>query len=500
MDDGGSVAAPLDLYPQDLYLVALRFAAGQSALDKIADTLNTALQNICGMAGDDSYGHAFATTYDPAAKALFGALSAADRAIGQAATGLVTTANNYLQADHHSNPKTGASPPEQFPLPVVFADVSYPDPPSTVGPGHSSVPHAIAKYWPGGHQDRLRTAATAFRTASSAIDTLGAGLHGHVLAITDNNSGDSITAMADFWARIWKDDPDGGRAPLSTAKYACDQLAKACDSFAQAIDTAHSKVEHKLAEAGIAISFTTAIGAALSLFTFGGSDAAAGALDASEAAAILGGVEVALDEAVTTISTEMIADLDAYLQAAADSAPELETVTAETTEVSQALERELAETEARTPARTGGRGGGGGGGDKPPTGGNGDGEPEDQPDDEPESSGRRRELRGRAYEDYLQEELGGDRGFSEGGRQFDGTYTADDGTETWFEAKSGQFWELANRDAKTMAKFKSNLGDARRIAIEEGKAFEVISENPIPENIVEWLAKKGYTWKIIPWG
>jgi hypothetical protein len=362
-DDGGSTA-PLDLYPEELYLVSLRFAAGQSTLDTIATTLNTALQNISGMAGDDSYGHGFGATYDPAAKALFGALSAADRAIGQAATGLTTTANNYLKADHHSNPKAGTAPPEQFQPPVVYADISYPDPPSAVGPGHSSVPHAIAKYWPNGHQDSLRTAATAFRSASGAIDTLGTGLHGQVLSITDNNSGDSITAMADFWAQIWKDDPDGGKAPLSTAKYACDQLAKACDTFAHAIDTAHSQVEHKLGEAGIAIGFTTALGAALSLFTFGGSDAAAGALDASEAAAILGEVEVALDEAVTTISTEMIADLDSYLQAAADSAPELETVNAETTEVSQTLERELADTEARTPARTGGRGGSGGGGDE----------------------------------------------------------------------------------------------------------------------------------------
>ncbi|WP_225850613.1 hypothetical protein [Streptomyces sp. HPF1205] len=385
VDDGGSVAAPLNLYPEDLYLVALRFAAGQSTLDTIATTLNTALQNISGMAGDDSYGHGFAATYDPAAKALFGALSAADRAIGQAATGLVTTANNYLKADHHSNPKAGATPPEQFEPPVVYADIFYPDPPSAVGPGHSSVPHAIAKYWPNGHQDSLRTAATAFRTASSAIDTLGGGLHGQVLSITDNNSGDSITAMADFWAQIWKDDADGGKAPLSTAKYACDQLAKACDAFAQAIDTAHSKVEHKLGEAGIAIGFTTAVGAALSLFTFGGSDAAAGALDAGEAAAILGEVEVALDEAVTTIGTEMIADLEVYLQAAADSAPELEVVDAETTEVSQALERELAETEARTPARTGGRGGGGGGDGKPPTGGNGE---EPPPEDGGELSNR----------------------------------------------------------------------------------------------------------------
>ncbi|WP_225848314.1 hypothetical protein [Streptomyces sp. HPF1205] len=382
-DDGGPGSGlPLDIYPHDLNSVGLAFADGQSRLDTIGSTLTNALQYAAGMAGDDSYGRNFAATYDPAAKALFHALSAAVRAIGSASTALVTTANNYLKADHHSNPKAGSTPPEQFPLPAVYSDVTYPDPDPAIGPGHSSVPHALAKYWPNGHQDQLRDAATAFRTASTALDTLGTSLHGQVTSLTDNNSDDSLTAMAGFWTKIWQDAPDGGQAPLSTAKYACDQLAKACDSFAQAIDNAHSTTEHKLSEAGIAIGFTTAIGVALTVFTFGGSDAAAGALDAGEAAAILGEVEVTLDEAVTTISTDMIADIETSLQAAADAVPEIETVDAETTQVSQELERELAETEARTPARTGGRGGGGGGDEPPKTGGNEEpGEPD--PDDDP---------------------------------------------------------------------------------------------------------------------
>lgn len=378
-DTGGGAGQPLNLHPEDLYSVGLKFADGQTLIDGITDTLNATLQNSAGMAGDDSYGHGFGAKYDPAAKALFTALSAAGRAIGQAATGLVTTANNYLKADHHSNAKSGGGSPDQFALPVVFADVMYPDPPSAIGPGHSSVPHAIAKYWPNGHQDRLRTAATGFRTASSAISSLGGNLHGHVVAITDNNSGDSITAMADFWGKVWLDG-DGGKAPLSLAKHACDQLAKACDSFAQAIDTAHSRTESKLAEAGIAVGLTTAVGAVLTVFTLGGSDAAAGVLDATEAAAILGDVEVTLDTAVTTISTEMIADIEAGLQAAAEGVPEIEAVDAETTEVTQELERELAEAEAREPAGVGGRGGAGGSGAEPPTGG-GDEPPADSPDE-----------------------------------------------------------------------------------------------------------------------
>ncbi|MFF4501608.1 hypothetical protein [Streptomyces sp. NPDC001401] len=380
--DGGGSGGPINLYPEDLYSVGLHFASGQDTIDSIASTLNAALQNAGGMAGNDDYGHKFGAKYDPAARTLFTALSASARAIGQASTALVTTANNFLKADHHSNAKAGGSEPDQFSPPGVFTDVTYPDPASAIGPGDSSMPDAIAKYWPNGHQDKLRAAADAYRTASTAIDTLGAGLHRHVLAITENNSDDSIDAMADFWKKIWQDGQGGGQAPLSTAKHACDELAKACDSFAQAIDDAHSQTESKMAEAGIAIGLTTAAGVLLTVFTGGGSDAAAGALDATEAAAILGDVEVTLDSAVTSISTEMIADIEISLQAAAEGVPEIEAVDAGTTEVSQVLERELAESEAREPAGVGGRGGGGGGGDEPPTGGGDDEPPADDSGDE----------------------------------------------------------------------------------------------------------------------
>ncbi|WP_158795140.1 hypothetical protein [Streptomyces sp. NRRL S-337] len=359
----GHGGKPIDLHPDDLHRVALMFAKGQDRLETVSAKLNAALQNFAGMAGNDDYGHKFGKKYDPAANALFRTLSAAVRAIGQHSTGLVTTANNYLKADHHSNAKASKGGPEQYPAPPVLTDVMYADLDSAIGPGDSGVPDVIAKYWPNGHQDMLRLAATAYRNAASEIDNIGTGLHQQVRSITDNGDDDSIDAMADFWAQIWQGGQRAGKAPLSAAKHACDELAKACESFAHAIDEAHSDAEWKLGAAGVAITVTTALGLILTPFTGGTSDAGAAALDGAEAAAILGGVEVALDDALATIGTDMIADLETYLQAAA-----FEAVDAETTEVGQVLERELAETEAREPAGVGGRGGGG---SKPPKNGGG---------------------------------------------------------------------------------------------------------------------------------
>ncbi|SPE57895.1 hypothetical protein SNS2_3540 [Streptomyces netropsis] len=123
------------------------------------------------------------------------------------------------------------------------------------------------------------------------------------------------------------------------------------------------------------------------------------------------------------------------------------------------------------------------------------------PDEQPratESKGAAAQRRGREYEEYLQGKLEGGDSFREGGREFDGSYPGGKAdAKTWFEAKSGAYWDRVNRDPKTMLKFKSNLGDARRIATEHGKEFLLISEKEIPDNIVKWLEKKGYNWKIV---
>jgi len=162
----GEPTGPIDVTPSDLNDAATTFAGGQTRLDGIADTLGDALRAAAGMAGDDTYGKQFAKSYDPAVTALFRTLSAAVRAIGQSADGLVRTANNYLKADHHSNHGAAKKPLQQYPWPGVIDDVLYPDPPSAIGPGSNHWPPPLDKYWANGHQDKLRDAATAFRAAA----------------------------------------------------------------------------------------------------------------------------------------------------------------------------------------------------------------------------------------------------------------------------------------------------------------------------------------------
>ncbi|UZJ29834.1 colicin E3/pyocin S6 family cytotoxin [Streptomyces endophytica] len=93
--------------------------------------------------------------------------------------------------------------------------------------------------------------------------------------------------------------------------------------------------------------------------TGGGSDAAGAALDSAEAAAIFASVESILDVAVSAIAGDVVGELASLLEIAAEAVPELEAAEAETTEVTQVLEREMAEASSRPKGK-------GGGGSSPP--------------------------------------------------------------------------------------------------------------------------------------
>lgn len=75
------------------------------------------------------------------------------------------------------------------------------------------------------------------------------------------------------------------------------------------------------------------------------------------------------------------------------------------------------------------------------------------------------------------------------GRDFDGAY---DNGKKWFEAKSGRYWEdqIIN-NLKGLEKFKSDMGARLKIALDNSAEYELFSNTPIPQNVKEWLNKKG---------
>ena len=98
-------------------------------------------------------------------------------------------------------------------------------------------------------------------------------------------------------------------------------------------------------------------------------------------------------------------------------------------------------------------------------------------------------LIGHDFEDYLSKTIGGEGSFSVGGRDFDGGIG-----NRWWEAKSGNYWSMLEENPNKLVKFKSDMGDRLRIAIENGATYEIFSNTPIPESIKQWLTKKGITF------
>ncbi|MFD7626805.1 polymorphic toxin-type HINT domain-containing protein [Streptomyces sp. NPDC059851] len=115
------------------------------------------------------------------------------------------------------------------------------------------------------------------------------------------------------------------------------------------------------------------------------------------------------------------------------------------------------------------------------------------------SGGRLAQEAGDSYEVNLVQQLGGGGGFKEGKRQFDGAFIDTvTGRGTWYEAKSGRFWEDTLANPKRLEKFKGVEGEKIAIARERGIDYRIISENPIPAPITTWLDKKGIPWQVMP--
>lgn len=344
--DGGDDSGKVKVTPDDINSSATTFSQQQEALDQAWSKLSDALQGNQGMAGNDGGAEKFSSHYDPAAQAAWKAFGAGIRTLGGIATGLVTTANNYLKADAHST--AGGASPQQYPPPGVYSDVIMPDVPSAKGPGKSGVPDFLAQYWPNGDSDKLRAAAGAWRAAQSSLGDIVSKLHTAVEGMTAVNDSECVRAMNDLWDSLAK---DGDNSALFTGlQNACGKLAAACDQYAKAIDDAQSNLEDALAGAGIAVGLTTVVGILLTPFTFGGSDAAAGAADAAEVAAIC---EPIAEEFATTVATEMettiAADVATELEVVADAAPDIEAVEADTTDVDSAVDDELNKAEGDSP-------------------------------------------------------------------------------------------------------------------------------------------------------
>jgi hypothetical protein len=257
----------------------------------------------------------FAGLYDPLAKEAMEAIGDLMDSVGGVIEGLITSANIFSAADHASthgatgSPKKVAVPsygPERFERSSSASDPGYQDLESWTGnpvaaalamPVHDPI-GTLTAWMPKGHQDRLISAAGAWRGIASEIQTFSTDLDAVLTALTVDESVKKTprggrypglltdaqvsqwrSAMQKFCNKIWGSGPWGTGGlpphPLGLAGVCAEKLAAMCDEHRQAIDAARSALKTEITEAVL----VTVIGILLSEVTVGISDALAMLID-----------------------------------------------------------------------------------------------------------------------------------------------------------------------------------------------------------------------------
>ncbi len=339
---GGTISVT----PADVAVAARQFATAQDNLWKAWLSLQSALDSNSGMAGDDRPAGSFTSGYNPAVNAAWKALRTSALALGGISRGLTQTANNFVAAENHSTAGHHPPLPSYVPEPV-FDDVEMASPNSATGPGETVwfLPGPLARFWPNAHTDRMRTAAAAWHNTAAAVTSLSGDA---VASLSGLESGDdTAAAISSFVSQIYT--PGDNSTVLAGTAQICKSIGDACDQYASAVDSKRSDVKNALLGAGIAVGVTTIIGVLGTIFTGGGSDAAAGAADAAEVEAIVGDVAAEVSATVESdLSATVGPDLVATVEAAADNAPAVQMASAETTavqgEVEGALDKAMADS------------------------------------------------------------------------------------------------------------------------------------------------------------
>ncbi|MDR7188944.1 hypothetical protein J2Y46_001767 [Microbacterium sp. BE35] len=244
-------------------------AISESAASRLSDA-RSSLGQYARMAGDDPGGEQLAQGYDDMARDALQALSdiavlanTMDRAIMQSGW-------NHAAAEEAAGGKPAGG---AFTVRPARTPVSVGAPPSAFG-GSDDTPDAwdvvkdfVGMMWPNADTAKLRSAGTTWDGVERDV---------RALATEIRQADDALMGLNSIELAKLRSEVGDFATDVSAAATDISEVGDLCREYAADVEEAHREVIQMLVQLAIEIAATVAIGAALSVFTFGASAVVAG--------------------------------------------------------------------------------------------------------------------------------------------------------------------------------------------------------------------------------
>ncbi|MBA3783107.1 MAG: hypothetical protein H0X12_14810 [Nocardioides sp.] len=233
-------------------------------------TLTSKLGGFAAMGGDDKSSEDFVKNYDGAAAEVVGGIAELSTAFGTLATLSAASGANHRRANAGSVYKKSAPADDSSGIPGGDPEtVSAYTPPSSLGADSQDLPefwnlivdHLQGYAWPSADVERLRQAASAWRTMGSDLDRAPSYVEVATSQLGAQRSPEIVMA------RTALGEVKGTATDLATE---CRNLAASCDEYAEKVETTRETVIGLLKDLAIEIGATAVISGIASFVTFGG--------------------------------------------------------------------------------------------------------------------------------------------------------------------------------------------------------------------------------------
>jgi hypothetical protein len=240
-----SPAKPTQVDPGDFESTANAFAAQQTAMNDIMVTLRSDLAANMACIGKDHSAQSFAGSYRSASATVMSGLAQLGQVVGDIAQGLAQSGTDHSRADAIS---AGNWQSLYATISVTTMDTLIPQVvPEIAGHEPGWLPSVLDQVWPTYDAGKLAGTANAWHTAAESADAVRDSLHGALTALVDNNSGDDLNALNQFWDQF----VNGVDAIFPALDTAINAIAAGVTAYGQMVDQVQDQLNEAVAEAAL---------------------------------------------------------------------------------------------------------------------------------------------------------------------------------------------------------------------------------------------------------